>query len=500
MALPLGAIQVVVVSYTATTLSIVALALRLWSKNIQCRHMAFHNHMVCVSMAFTAGARRGTIDKRAKHEIINSYSCQHSSFGRPPTPCVNISILSLYTSLFPSWRFILLCYGTMVVTLAYFISVLVETFVLCNPVQYNWDKTIAGTCEGQNIAYLISGITNLVIGVFVIAMLMPMLFGLHMSLRKRLGVIEMFSLGGVHITVSREWAVRTVLNDTEEFSGAIPSASWCPFFRLSENPRYRVLMLEASGVHNSADLRVQIPAPYKALVHGRRLGSIPYQTTAPTQLEKGCHQPGQGAGWVECHQWARLCPTDKEPNGRPGDIGQSGLTWDALRPYLLSDAPLLAKQAIYVVQVVVGVGETCRTTTSAALATGREMAWKLMTRLHGRSLTPSATTCKSTRRAGPGRSPRSEFTPLHVRLPARAGPRAQQDAARASEEQPPPRQEQRHYDQPALPPAHAGPFTQHRQEDAVGPLNPVRGPPSTSRHRRPRAPDPPSPSLESRFP
>ena len=111
--------------------------------------------------------------------------------------CVKISILSLYTSLFPSRRFILLCYATMAVTSAYFLSVLLETFLLCQPVQFNWDKSIAGTCEGQNTAYLVAGITNLLIDVFVVVMPMPMLFGLRMSLRKRLGVVGMFSLGAV---------------------------------------------------------------------------------------------------------------------------------------------------------------------------------------------------------------------------------------------------------------------------------------------------------------
>lgn len=112
--------------------------------------------------------------------------------------CVKISILSLYTSLFPTQRFVILCYVTMGVTAAYFTSVLLETFLLCKPVQFNWDKSIVdGTCEGQNTAYLVAGITNLVIDVFVVVMPMPMLWGLRMSLRKRLGVIGMFSLGGL---------------------------------------------------------------------------------------------------------------------------------------------------------------------------------------------------------------------------------------------------------------------------------------------------------------
>lgn len=56
MALPLGAIQVAVVSFIAIFLAITALALRLWSKHILHRRLAFHDYMACVAMVFTAGA------------------------------------------------------------------------------------------------------------------------------------------------------------------------------------------------------------------------------------------------------------------------------------------------------------------------------------------------------------------------------------------------------------------------------------------------------------
>jgi hypothetical protein len=84
----------------------------------------------------------------------------------------------------------------MAVTAAYFIMVFLETFLLCKPVQYNWNKTIpGGSCNGENIAYLIAGITNLIIDAFVVALPMPLEFRLQMSLPKRLGVAAMFSPG-----------------------------------------------------------------------------------------------------------------------------------------------------------------------------------------------------------------------------------------------------------------------------------------------------------------
>ena len=85
----------------------------------------------------------------------------------------------------------------MAVTMCYFTSVLVETFALCHPVQYNWDKSITGECEGQSLAFLVAGITNLIIDVFIVALPMPMLFGLRLPLLKRVGIAAMFSLGAL---------------------------------------------------------------------------------------------------------------------------------------------------------------------------------------------------------------------------------------------------------------------------------------------------------------
>ena len=50
------------------------------------------------------------------------------------------------------------------VAAVYFISVVVEGFALCRPVQFNWDKSIpGGECHGQNRAYLAAGIMNLIV-------------------------------------------------------------------------------------------------------------------------------------------------------------------------------------------------------------------------------------------------------------------------------------------------------------------------------------------------
>lgn len=75
--------------------------------------------------------------------------------------------------------------------------VLIETFCLCQPVQYNWDKSINGKCVGENTAYLIAGIVNLLIDTFIVILPMPQVFRLQMTLVKRVSIAGMFGLGAM---------------------------------------------------------------------------------------------------------------------------------------------------------------------------------------------------------------------------------------------------------------------------------------------------------------
>ena len=54
MTLPLGAVQVIAVSSITTTLAIIALGLRLWSKRIQNAPLAFNDYMAIMAMVLAA--------------------------------------------------------------------------------------------------------------------------------------------------------------------------------------------------------------------------------------------------------------------------------------------------------------------------------------------------------------------------------------------------------------------------------------------------------------
>jgi hypothetical protein len=144
-----------------------------------------------------AGHHMIDIDPRYQARIFVLFAAGQPIWAAANT-AVKFSILHLYITIFPSQRVQWICYSVMVLSICYWISVFLETFLLCTPVEFNWDKTIAGTCNPNALtAYVVAASINLVIDVFIVVLPIPLLWRLQMSLAKRLGTISLFSLGAV---------------------------------------------------------------------------------------------------------------------------------------------------------------------------------------------------------------------------------------------------------------------------------------------------------------
>ncbi|KAI1277328.1 hypothetical protein F5Y07DRAFT_407791 [Xylaria sp. FL0933] len=113
----------------------------------------------------------------------------------------------------------------MIISVAFSVVVFLEAFLLCTPVQFNWDKSIPGGVCNQSVPFLVSGIINLIIDAFVVVLPMPMLFKLQLPLAKKLGVAVMFSLGAVICIISlfriialRNWDLNDVTFGSAQIS------------------------------------------------------------------------------------------------------------------------------------------------------------------------------------------------------------------------------------------------------------------------------------------
>ncbi|KAI0869288.1 hypothetical protein GGS24DRAFT_505940 [Hypoxylon argillaceum] len=234
MALSSAAVQVAVVSFIAYTLAAVALGLRFWSRAIQKLPLRSSDYAIILAMVNTSGvvavlladsfsAGLGVHENELLATRPDAFRL-HLKLLIPAevlwaaaNTCNKISILFLYTNLFPEKAFTRACYILIGISAAYFISVFLEVFLLCTPSAYNWDKSIpGGICHNQGLAYLLAGITNLVIDAVVVVLPMPKLFGLKMNLAKRMRIVSMFSLGAFIFIISLlrvMWLINLNLND-----------------------------------------------------------------------------------------------------------------------------------------------------------------------------------------------------------------------------------------------------------------------------------------------
>lgn len=144
-----------------------------------------------------------------KHPLFwwnQSLNLQVFTAGQPlwaiSNTTVKLSILHLYTQIFPGPILRRICHILAAFSWSYFVMVFIQSFAFCHPVSYNWDKSIDGTCHDPAMAYLLAGITNLVLDVIIVYLLMPLLWMLQMSRTKKLGISAMFSLGAMSVFAS----------------------------------------------------------------------------------------------------------------------------------------------------------------------------------------------------------------------------------------------------------------------------------------------------------
>ena len=89
-------------------------------------------------------------------------------------------------------------YAVMLLVVAFRTSTIIRMFFLCSPLAFYWDKSIeGGTCLNNSATSLSVSIINLVLDLIVVALPMPMLWGLQVTTSKTMGLTAVFGIGGV---------------------------------------------------------------------------------------------------------------------------------------------------------------------------------------------------------------------------------------------------------------------------------------------------------------
>ncbi|THX03582.1 hypothetical protein D6D17_05920 [Aureobasidium pullulans] len=138
--------------------------------------------------------------------------CIAVALGTPPTvfsvlceifyfaslTATKISILAFFLHVFPQQQFRKIIYGVIGICVAYGLSFVLATTFQCHPVPYSWkqlDSTYQGSCNNIHLQGWMSAIFNIIIDLIILILPLKELYDLQTSLKKKLMVMVMFSLG-----------------------------------------------------------------------------------------------------------------------------------------------------------------------------------------------------------------------------------------------------------------------------------------------------------------
>ena len=113
-------------------------------------------------------------------------------------PLTKISILFFYLRVFPKKEFRIATYIVIGFNVAYGITFVLISLIQCSPVKgayLRWDGEHHYKCNDINAQGWAAAVFNMVLDITVMFMPLPELYKLNLSIRKKIGLLCMFSLG-----------------------------------------------------------------------------------------------------------------------------------------------------------------------------------------------------------------------------------------------------------------------------------------------------------------
>ncbi|MCJ1433539.1 hypothetical protein MMC27_002902 [Xylographa pallens] len=117
-------------------------------------------------------------------------------------PTIKVAILLFYYRLFPHKIFQKVIYGVGIFVLMCFVSTFFGFLFQCVPIQSFWQQKIARHCFLQDQFYLAVAVLSLVSDFLILVMPMPLVWALHTSKQRKIGLSLVFLLGGCVCIIS----------------------------------------------------------------------------------------------------------------------------------------------------------------------------------------------------------------------------------------------------------------------------------------------------------
>lgn len=111
------------------------------------------------------------------------------------TVMIKISILLLYIEVFASRGFRMVAYAGVAFVSFFWIGFFISICVQCRPFEKNWNQEIPGHCVNLSAETIGGACINMVIDLALVVLPTPVIWRLHMTLKKKVVVNLLFSLG-----------------------------------------------------------------------------------------------------------------------------------------------------------------------------------------------------------------------------------------------------------------------------------------------------------------
>lgn len=127
-----------------------------------------------------------------------AYECVYST----TVGVIKISILLMYTRIFPTRGFRVAALVLGLVSVSWAIAIICVSIFQCTPIEKTWDPTVPGTCINLKGSFIGNAIPNILTDIAILSLPIKMVWGLHASLIHRLSVTFVFLLGSLYVESS----------------------------------------------------------------------------------------------------------------------------------------------------------------------------------------------------------------------------------------------------------------------------------------------------------
>ena len=104
-----------------------------------------------------------------------------------------------YLRIFPTRSFRIACFVVMAIVVSWSLGAIFATIFQCIPIAASWNKEISGNCVNSDATWFSYAVINILTDVIVLALPIPLVLRLHLSLRNRLLLCGIFLLGCLYV-------------------------------------------------------------------------------------------------------------------------------------------------------------------------------------------------------------------------------------------------------------------------------------------------------------